>query len=168
MITGLDCFEYYGDPHTIWDEGKYMTVWSVPRYITDRIDALPRRIYCNKEMILPLEISFLNVIERGLMNEFKTFDGCFLVRPIRGYETLVRRLIEDGKIEKAMVYMSIHSWGTAIDINAFENGLGKEPKLSKEFVKCFEDAGFEWGGNWRRLDGMHFQLAYLREESKTI
>jgi hypothetical protein len=47
----------------------------------------------------------------------------------------------------------------AIDVIAFENGLGKEPKLSPGFVKCFTDAGFEWGGTWKsRPDGMHFQL----------
>jgi hypothetical protein len=46
----------------------------------------------------------------------------------------------------------------AIDVNAFENGLGKKPKLSAGFVKCFTDAGFVWGGNFARLDGMHFEL----------
>ncbi len=166
MITGLDCFDAFGDPNTVWDEGLYMVVWDVPKYIDDCIPALPSRIYCNKEMIVPLEVAFLNVINRGLTEEFKTWDGCFQVRPIRGYETTVKKLLASGQIEKAMVYMSIHSWGVAIDINAFENGLGKEPKMSKEFVECFEDAGFEWGGNWKRKDGMHFQLTYIREESK--
>ena len=53
---------------------------------------------------------------------------------------------------------SLHSWGIAIDVNAFENGLNQTPKLSSGFVKCFTDAGFEWGGNWERRDAMHFQL----------
>ena len=57
--------------------------------------------------------------------------------------------------------MSLHSWGIAIDLNAFENGLNMAPKLSPGFVKCFTDAGFEWGGNWQRKDGMHFQLAKI-------
>jgi hypothetical protein len=57
--------------------------------------------------------------------------------------------------------MSLHSWGIAVDVNAFENGLGKDPKLSKAFVKCFTDAGFNWGGVWRRRDGMHFELAAI-------
>jgi hypothetical protein len=57
--------------------------------------------------------------------------------------------------------MSLHSWGIAIDVTAFENGLGKEPKLSSGFVKCFTDAGFEWGGTWKRKDGMHFELAKI-------
>jgi len=48
-----------------------------------------------------------------------------------------------------------------VDVNAFENAMGKEPKLSSGFVKCFTDAGFDWGGNWKRKDGMHFQLAKI-------
>ena len=75
------------------------------------------------------------------MNELKTWDGCFNVRRKRGLKSL-----------------SLHSWGIAIDVNAAWNGLGKEPTLSKEFVQCFIDAGFDWGGTWTRKDGMHFQL----------
>ena len=61
-----------------------------------------------------------------------------------------------------MASLSLHSWGIAIDVNAFENGLGKEPKLSKKFVKCFTDNGWDWGGLWvSRPDGMHFQLSKL-------
>ena len=54
--------------------------------------------------------------------------------------------------------MSLHSWGIAIDVNAFENGLNMTPKLSPGFVKCFTDNGFYWGGNFKRKDGMHFEL----------
>ncbi len=166
MITGLDCYNKWGDPNTLWDEGKYMVVWNVPEYVWQLIPSIPRRIYCNKEMIVPLEAAFLNIINRGLADELRTWDGCFQVRAIRGYEELVKKLITQGDIEKAMLYMSIHSWGIAIDINAAWNGLGKKPQMSKELVKCFTDVGFEWGGDWRRMDGMHFQLAYLEKTIK--
>jgi hypothetical protein len=55
----------------------------------------------------------------------------------------------------------LHSWGVAFDVNASWNGLGVEPKLSAGFVKCITDAGFDWGGTWKRKDGMHFQLSKI-------
>lgn len=162
MVTGLDLYRKYGDPFTTYDEGEYMELWNVPKYIGKEIKFAPKRIYCHKELPLMLEIGFLNLIDRGFADELKTWDGCYFVRPIRGFETSVRRLMAQGEIEKAMVNMSVHSWGFGFDVNRFENGLGKIPKLSDGFVKCFTDSGFEWGGKWRRKDGMHFQPEYLR------
>ncbi len=57
--------------------------------------------------------------------------------------------------------MSLHSWAIAFDVNAFENQLNQQPKLSAGFVKCFTDVGFDWGGTWTRKDGMHFQLSKI-------
>jgi hypothetical protein len=108
------------------------------------IGVIPKRIYCNKDMIKPLGDAFRNLIERGHVDELKTWDGCFNIRKKRGLASL-----------------SLHSWALAIDVNAFENGLNQEPKLSQGFVRCFTDAGFDWGGLWKRKDGMHFQLAKL-------
>jgi len=54
--------------------------------------------------------------------------------------------------------MSLHSWAVAVDINAAWNQFGKVPTMSKELVKCFTDAEFDWGGTWTKADGMHFQL----------
>lgn len=144
MVTSRQCLEKWGDPSTRFDEGSYMVLWEVPQYVWQSIPTIPRRIYCNKQMRLPLELAFLAVIERGLSKEIKTWDGCFNIRRMRGYKS-----------------WSLHSWGIAIDINAAWNGLGEEPQMKKELVECFIDASFEWGGTWKRKDGMHFQLAYL-------
>lgn len=150
MITSKDCITKYGIPYddtttTVNEnttfEGKWMTLWDVPKYINDAIPALPNKIYCNKDIVSALETGFRNVINRGLAGEIKTWDGCFNIRNKRGLSTL-----------------SIHAWACAFDINAAWNGLGKTPTMSKELVQCFVDAGFDWGGLWKRLDGMHFQL----------
>ncbi|MEO0900767.1 MAG: M15 family metallopeptidase [Bacteroidota bacterium] len=165
MITGLDCYNKYGDPNTVFDEGLYMVIHEFPEWVREHFPSIPRRIYCNQELIVPLIAALQYILEAGLQEEIKTWDGCFQVRPIRGYEKLVKELLAQGKIEEAMIYMSIHSWGVAFDINAAWNGLGKEPQMNLKLVECFEKAGFEWGGRWKRKDGMHYQLAYLDEHN---
>jgi hypothetical protein len=138
MVTSATCFAKYGDP----EKQKNMVVWDVPTHL--EIGVIPKKIYCNRDMVAPLQKAFENLIKTGRVKELKTWDGCFNIRKKRGLSS-----------------MSLHSWGIAVDVNAFENGLGKDPKLSKAFVKCFTDAGFNWGGVWRRKDGMHFELASI-------
>jgi hypothetical protein len=136
MLTSNQCLRKYGEPS---QSNPCMVLWDVPKEL--EIGLIPKKIYCNKDMVTPLSKAFKNLIDTGHVNELKTYDGCFNIRKKRGLSS-----------------MSLHSWGVAIDVNAFENGLGVEPKLSAGFVKCFTDAGFDWGGIWRRKDGMHFQL----------
>lgn len=142
MITSKMCLDKWGDPAITENELKCMTVWDVPEHL--EIGVIPKKLYCNKLMVPALIKAFTNLIDRGFVKELKTFDGCFNVRKMRGLTAL-----------------SLHSWGIAIDVNAAWNGLGKVPTLSAGFVKCFTDAGFEWGGTWQRKDGMHFQLARI-------
>lgn len=135
MVTSAQALKKYGEPSL----EKNMTVWDVPTEL--EIGVIPKKIYCNKDLVKPLEQAFKNLIERDFVKELKTWDGCFNIRKKRG-----------------LASMSLHSWGIAIDVNAAWNGLGKTPVLSAGFVKCFTDAGFDWGGTWTRKDGMHFQL----------
>lgn len=135
MVTSQQCLAKYGDPIN----ENNMIVWDVPGHF--EVGVVPKKLYCNRDMIQPLSQAFTNLLSTGKINELKTWDGCFNIRKKRGLNS-----------------MSLHSWGIAIDVNAAWNGLGKEPVLSPEFVKCFTDAGFDWGGIWTRKDGMHFQL----------
>lgn len=156
MITTKDCFAKYGEPTPT---NKWMMVWDVPVELEHGF--IPKKIYCNKDMVEPLGKAFRSLIDTGCVEELRTWDGCFNVRVVRGYELLYKTYKESGNVSKANELMSIHSWAVAIDVNAYENGLGKEPKLSEEFVKCFKGAGFDWGGDFSRKDGMHFQLAKI-------
>ena len=158
MIRSIDAYKAFGKPDVKF-ERKHMTVWDVPTEL--EIGQVPKKLYCNKRMVEPLAKAFKNLIDRGFVSQLKTFDGCFNNRPMRGYEATYNRFANAGNDEKAAAYLSLHSWGLAIDVNAAWNGLGKEPTLKAGFVKCFTDAGFEWGGNWQRKDGMHFQLLSL-------
>lgn len=138
MVTSAQCLRKYGNP----EEEHNMIVWDIPNEL--EIGVIPKKLYCNKDLVAPLTQAFKNLIATGYVKELKTWDGCFNIRKKRG-----------------LTSMSLHSWGIAIDVNAAWNGLGKTPVLSAGFVKCFTDAGFEWGGTWTRKDGMHFQLAKI-------
>ena len=139
MVSSSDCLKKYGQASA---SNKWMILWDVP--VDLEIGVIPKRIYCNKDLVEPLQMAFKNLINRDFVKELKTWDGCFNIRNKRGLSSL-----------------SLHSWGIAIDVNAFENGLNKTPRLSAGFVKCFTDAGFDWGGIWKRKDGMHFQLSTI-------
>jgi hypothetical protein len=139
MVTSQQALKKYGDPTKVEFQHRHMIMWDVPSNL--EIGMIPKRIFCNKDMIDPLSKAFKNLIDTGAVKELKTWDGCFNIRNKRGLSSL-----------------SLHSWGIAIDVNAFENSLNQVPKLSLQFVKCFTDAGFDWGGIWTRKDGMHFQL----------
>jgi len=135
MLTSAMCLAKYGKPEL----EKAMVLWDVPSHL--EIGVIPKRIYCNRDMIAPLTQAFQNLIKTGFVKELKTWDGCFNIRNKRGASSA-----------------SLHSWGVAIDVNAAWNGFGKKPTLSAGFVKCFTDSGFDWGGVWSKPDSMHFQL----------
>lgn len=137
MITSDQCLQKFGDPY---QHQSKLILWDVPTDL--EIGVIPKKIYCNQLLIKPLEMAFVNLISRGYAeSELKTWDGCFNIRPTRGGSS-----------------WSLHSWGIAVDVNAFSNPFGKTPTMSRGMVECFTDAGFDWGGTWRTPDGMHFQL----------
>jgi hypothetical protein len=138
MITSAQALKKYGNP----ENQTSMILWDVPEAL--EIGVIPKKIYCNKDLVQPLTNAFKSLINSGYASELKTWDGCFNIRKKRG-----------------LASMSLHSWGIAIDVNAFENGLNMRPKLSLGFVRCFTDNGFDWGGTWQRKDGMHFQLSKI-------
>lgn len=139
MITPRQALDRYGSPV----HETAMVLWDVPDVMTR--SAIPGRIYVNRDMRGPLAQAIVNLIVRGCIDELKTWDGCFNIRPMRGSSQA-----------------SLHSWGLAVDVNASWNAMGAPSTLSEEFVMCWKDAGFDWGGDWEsRPDSMHFQLARL-------
>lgn len=138
MITAAQCMAKYGDP--VLEKG--LIVWWVPNEFN--ISVIPKKIYCNRDLVQPLTDALYFLLRRGLLHELKTWDGCFNIRNKRGGST-----------------WSLHAWAVAIDVNAAWNRFGYPPTLSQGFVECFTDAGFDWGGKWTKPDGMHFQLSAL-------
>lgn len=149
-MTHDDCERLYGkiDGEKWPLESSHCTVVNIPSEISERVinSATGKpwtHVYCNRDMAAPLLRALAKVVARGLLSELETFDGCLMIRAIRG--------ISD--------QASAHSWAMAIDLNAHLNPLGAEPRWSPEFVACFAEEGFTYGGNFSRKDGMHFSKA---------
>jgi predicted chitinase len=94
--------------------------------------------------------------EKGLLHLVKTYAGSYVPRYVRGSKT----------------NLSNHAFGTAFDINVAWNGLGMLPALTgktgsvRELVPIANKHGFYWGGHFSRKDGMHFEVAFLKEYAK--
>ena len=154
MVTSQQALKKYGDPNLTTTQSKHFELWIVEDEIRQafnhvRFSALgtigfPKKIFINKDFKPVLKQALQNLIDRGFSTELKTWDGVFIIRTKRGLNSL-----------------SLHSFALAVDVNAFENQLHQTPKLSAGFVKCFTDAGCDWGGTWKRKDGMHFQLSKI-------
>ena len=141
MLSSITCLRRFGIPGFASREGKYMEVLVIPAWLRAAIAVLPVKVYCNRLLSAPLLAALANVVNRGFAEDLKMWNGCYIVRKKRG-----------------ALALSLHSWGVAIDLNQATNQFGKTPTLSAGFVKCFTDAGFDWGGMWSKPDGMHFQL----------
>jgi hypothetical protein len=150
LLITKKLIERYGNPmkDRAAFEKKHMTLWYLPKDIIQAIPAMPARLYCNKDLIKPLEAVLRELIQNDYANkvgtlddEILTFDGCFNIRLIRGSRT----------------EPSVHSWGLAIDLNAYKNQLGQQVTFSKEFLQVFRKHGFTCGADFKRLDGMHFE-----------
>jgi hypothetical protein len=91
----------------------------------------------------------------GLLNRVLGWAGSLAVRYVRGSRTT----------------LSPHAWGTAFDINVPWNGLGREPALKhrkgsvRELVTIANEQGWYWGGHLTRRDGMHFEVAEVRNDT---
>lgn len=149
MVTSKDALKKYGQPT---QSNPFLVLWDVPTEL--EIGVIPKRIYCNKDMVVPLGNAFHKLIATGCVNELKTWDGCFNIRKMRG-----------------LTSMSLHSWAIAVDMNASSNPLGLTREqikakgltpFSEEFLDCFRSSGFDCGADWKkRPDFMHMQLAKI-------
>jgi hypothetical protein len=90
--------------------------------------------------------------EAELLHLILTWHGTYMPRFIRGSKTT----------------LSNHAFGSAFDINYSWNKLGAIPALAgrkgsvRELVEIANKNGFYWGGHFKRLDGMHFEIAEIK------
>jgi hypothetical protein len=133
----------------LWqEEARHCQYVQIPKdisenWINSATGKSVNKIYCNRDMSGALLEGLQNVRDRKLIHELETFDGCLNIRDVRG---------APGKV-------STHAYALSLDINAATNRLGTKGNISSGLVSCFKDAGFIWGGEFERLDPMHFQYA---------
>ena len=82
MVTSAQALKKYGEPTL----EKNMVVWDVPTEL--EIGVIPKKVYCNKDLVKPLEQAFKNLISTGFVKELKTWDGCFNIRKKRGLASM--------------------------------------------------------------------------------
>lgn len=130
--------------------------WTRARIVTVAVPQLDgRKVQMHKLAADDLLALFAAWEAAGLKHRVLTFNGGWVARYKRG---------KAGGSDKDL---SNHSWGTAFDINAKWNGLGKTPAPLGtqgsvwELVAIAESMGWAWGGRWKTPDGMHFERAAL-------
>lgn len=120
--------------------------WLEPHFATLYQGKAITRIWMNKDAEQPFLAVMRELVDSGLIEELKTYDGCYNPRLMRGLRTA-----------------SVHSWGLAFDFNARQNPLGKAPyqpgMFSREFVAVWKRHGFTAGADFGRgrSDAMHFE-----------
>lgn len=77
------------------------------------------------------------------LNGFDLYGGAYNFRKMRNSSSL-----------------SYHSYGIAIDIDPAHHVMGDlKATFPDWYIKCWKDAGFVWGGDWKgkNRDSMHFE-----------
>lgn len=120
----------------------------VDRHIVTADVPVLGEVSCHRELVPALRAALERILDEGLADRLDPDDygGCFAPRHID-------RSVDAG--------LSMHAWGLAVDVNVATNPLGAEPQLHPGVVAAFTAAGFAWGGDWQRPDGMHFELSRL-------
>jgi hypothetical protein len=126
-----------------WEERNIVRV-SIPQLVKLGFDK-PRPFH---RMVADKVVALWDDWEKeGVVEDIISYEGDFFPRLIRGSSTS----------------LSNHSFGTAFDVNAAQNGLGRTPAKPGQkgclyrLVPIMHKHGFYWGGHFSRLDGMHIE-----------
>lgn len=109
-------------------------------------------VYFHKKAKKQMEKLWKDWEDAGLLHLVLTWEGSYIPRFVRGSRTV----------------LSNHAFGSAFDINYTWNKLGAIPALAgrkgsvRELVAIANKNGFYWGGHFKRLDGMHFEIAEIK------
>lgn len=143
MKTSAELLSRYGNPFTqrLAFTSKWIMLWHVPDDIHTAIPCLPKAYEINKDIQIPLEKTYRDLIAKGLHTEIHKWDGCFVIRTQIGSTSISR-----------------HSWGIAQDLNAAENPLKGKISWSEDFLNVWRNNLWICGADFHsRTDGMHME-----------
>src|ERR1035437_9753550 len=124
MKTTAQLLARYGNPvlNPRTFIAKWITLWAVPAVIHAEIPCLPFHFEINKDIQIPLEKTFRDLIAAKLHTEIKEYDGCFVIRNQRGSTSISR-----------------HSFALALDMNAAENPLYGKTSWTQNYLNVWRN-----------------------------
>jgi peptidoglycan hydrolase-like protein with peptidoglycan-binding domain len=162
-------FEYDWDPQPPGVENGYETIrvkgnWAALNIVSVAVDMGPkvgkRTLQVHRLVAKQMKGVWEAWGKAGLLDRVLTYNGSYVPRFGRA----------TGDVKAAMQRpksLSNHAFGTAFDINVKWNGLHAVPPAVgaegsvRELVPLAHEWGFYWGGHFKRLDGMHFEVAKI-------
>lgn len=145
--------ETFGDIHSYIRNGSITAKWEMEQITSISVpfklplawalDRYASRVRCHRLIAPALQWVFERIKSEGLDDMISDYGGCYNFRMKRTSSSL-----------------SLHSWGIAIDLNVLDNPVGSEGDMPEELIEIFGEAGFFWGGNFKKIrDPQHFQYA---------
>lgn len=115
------------------------------------VQAAGSMLYLRRE-VAHLFMGFLQeIVHRGYQLNNRRDDWGYACRPIRGYE-------HQWETTHDFHWLSNHSWGLALDLDATDHPLGTHKDFPRWVVECAHKWGLSWGGDYvNRPDPMHFE-----------
>lgn len=127
------------------------------------------KLVCHKLVAEPLKKAFAKILATYGYQKIRELGidelgGCYLYRAKRGYERQFNEAVAAGNLALSVEYLSTHSWGAALDLDADRNTL-RETHVTARFARpeykamidIFYEFGFVSYGREKDYDWMHFE-----------
>jgi hypothetical protein len=154
FLTGSDAKSAF-EPFSYVSFGDGMIqidpAWVRKNIVRAKVPVFRGEVVCHRLLIPQLRGALQEVVDRGLdhLIDPSQYGGCWVPRHI---------LFNPNRA------LSMHAWGIAVDFNVKGNEYGnRNPQMDPRIVQIFKKWGFNWGGDWRTPDGMHFELGAVME-----
>ena len=167
-MTTANIIKKFGNPAT---EKNIVTVLlPYPVRLAWDLDTTTNKMKIHKDAASSIAKVFWDLLDFYGIEQIKSlgidiFGGSYNPRPMRGTEERYNALISAGRIEEAAKFLSLHSWGLAIDLDPQRNQLKETSKTARfarpeysEMIKIFERNGWYSLGKYKNYDWMHFQF----------